>query len=393
MGNLHSALSKESQDFLNAAVSGDVAWLKRQILEEPKLVSSSVTLVKRRGVLHLAAKQGHSDVISAVLEPLVEAGHLHCSKLLVEGAANLFAVDREGNTCLHYAALHGHGEVAEYLLQKARDRNLASRFANKRNLSGFTPLHYAVWGCSEPLVMSLLQADADVSCVNDRVFDAWLTVPVGSTPLHLAVVRNHMSIALMLLQHYEVQLLSGPSDVPRSQDPRTIPNLYGMNPAQLAAHRGHRQLARVLTPSLSLARVLEAMQPDAPRVYGPPSLRAIAAGVLQAKLTEELEHLKLMQATQPHDAAKDLGMSDTPAGSSGACCGQACGGCSPCCVAPCCSQHAAINCGGGADELLVTSSSRTGATCPLCRSYIGAFGLLPEGKDARSMQLVSGADA
>jgi hypothetical protein len=29
--------------------------------------------------------------------------------------------------CLHYAALHGHGEVAEYLLQKARDRNLASR--------------------------------------------------------------------------------------------------------------------------------------------------------------------------------------------------------------------------------------------------------------------------
>ncbi|KAF6250961.1 ankyrin repeat-containing domain protein [Scenedesmus sp. NREL 46B-D3] len=248
----------------------------------------------------------------------------------------------QDSRCLHYAALHGHGEVAEYLLQKARDRNLASRFANKRNLSGFTPLHYAVWGCSEPLVMSLLQADADVSCVNDRVFDAWLTVPVGSTPLHLAVVRNHMSIALMLLQHYvsealvddsEVQLLSGPSDVPRSQDPRTIPNLYGMNPAQLAAHRGHRQLARVLTPSLSLARVLEAMQPDAPRVYGPPSLRAIAAGVLQAKLTEELEHLKLMQATQPHDAAKDLGI------------------------------------------------------------YIGAFGLLPEGKDARSMQLVSGADA
>jgi hypothetical protein len=38
-----------------------------------------------------------------------------------------------------------------------------------------------------------------------------------------------------------------------------------MNPAQLAAHRGYRQLARVLTPTLSLARVLEALQPDAPR--------------------------------------------------------------------------------------------------------------------------------
>jgi hypothetical protein len=33
--------------------------------------------------------------------PLIVAakqGHLHCTQLLVEGAANLFAVDREGNT-------------------------------------------------------------------------------------------------------------------------------------------------------------------------------------------------------------------------------------------------------------------------------------------------------
>jgi hypothetical protein len=61
-----------------------------------------------------------------------------------------------------------------------------------------------------------------------------------------------------------VQLISGPTDTPRPQDPRSIPNLYGMNPAQLAAHRGYRQLSRVLTPTLSLARVLEALQPDAP---------------------------------------------------------------------------------------------------------------------------------
>jgi hypothetical protein len=37
---------------------------------------------------------------------------------------------RGNRRCLHYAALHGHGEVADYLLQKARDRNLASRCAN-----------------------------------------------------------------------------------------------------------------------------------------------------------------------------------------------------------------------------------------------------------------------
>lgn len=614
MGNLQSALSRESQDILDAAVSGDVAWVKRQIVEEPKLIASSVTLVKRRGVLHLAAKQGHSDVISAVLEPLVEAvrqefnaqqqpeqqpacseehkqsqgiceqqeqqqeadeqqqpadsehqqeqleqhslpaladdpqqdqppqqvqphqpleqqlvsfrrlrqtvnardlyrrtplivaakqGHLVCTQLLVEGAANLFAVDREGNTCLHYAALHGHSEVAEYLLQKARDRNLASRFANKRNLSGFTPLHYAVWGCSEPLVLSLLQAGADGSLVNDRVFDAWLTVPVGSTPLHLAVVRNHMPIALMLLQHYVVQLISGPPEAPRAQDPRSISNLYGMNPAQLAAHRGYRQMARVLTPTLSLARVLEALQPDAPRAYGPPSLKSIAAGVMQAKLTQELQQLEQIQTTrlqaaQLHDTAEDAlpGIPGTPKelpgatpalepGCSGACCGVACGSCSFCCDSPRCSRRGDASCcsdaaaaaAAAADKLvraetadsasstaccaaagscavaceaaagaagmkacssaagcsglsraassgwyeeqccvcweedvsvaigpcmhalclacarqLVASSTRTGTTCPLCRSYIGEFGLLPTHKAGKfDVQLVSGA--
>jgi hypothetical protein len=80
---------------------------------------------------------------------------------------------------------------------------------------------------------------------------------------HLTLALLLLLLLLLLLQ--VVQLISGPTDSPRPQDPRTIPNLYGMNPAQLAAHRGYRQLARVLTPTLSLARVLEALQPDAPR--------------------------------------------------------------------------------------------------------------------------------
>lgn len=48
----------------------------------------------------------------------------------------------------------------------------------------------------------LLAAGADVALVNERVFDAWVPVPVGSTPLHLAVMRNNAAIALQLLQHY-----------------------------------------------------------------------------------------------------------------------------------------------------------------------------------------------
>ena len=66
------SLSRDSQDILDAAAHGDVAWLRQQMAFEPKLVKS-VTLLKRRGVLHLAAKEGHSEVLNAVLEPLIEA--------------------------------------------------------------------------------------------------------------------------------------------------------------------------------------------------------------------------------------------------------------------------------------------------------------------------------
>ncbi len=37
-------------------------------------------------------------------------------------------------------------------------------------------------------------------------------------------------------------------------------NLYGMNPSQLAAQRGLRQVSRILSPSLPLSRVLEAFE-------------------------------------------------------------------------------------------------------------------------------------
>ncbi|KAF8072581.1 ankrd52 [Scenedesmus sp. PABB004] len=578
-------LAPRRRTVLDAASSGDLAWLKQQIEDDPKLIGS-VTLVKRRGVLHLAAKQGHWHVIEAVLQPLIEAvrteyyahqeaqadaaeqpgaaeeqqqqqqqqpgaaatqqppepaaapqpqpqqqqpppppqpqpqqqqpppppqqqqqqqpqpparqqqgatelqlpsfkrlrstvnardlyrrtplivaakqGHLECTQLLVEAASNLFAVDREGNTSLHYAALHGHGEVVEYLLRKASDRNLATRFVNKRNLSGFTPLHYAVWGCNEALVQDLLQAGADVSVANDRVFDAWVTVPVGSTPLHLAVVRHSMPIALALLQAHVVQVVSRPAGSPAPADPRTVANLYGMNPAQLAAHRGLRQMSRVLLPSLSLARVLEAFEPtDAARSYGPPSLRAIAAAAMQAELMRQLDGLEAAQraaqeaaladgprerpcgacaraaggvvcvdarqASTDDDASEAESPSEPPspcslsassdasgrASLAGAC---ARGGCScgraasaglaraassgwyeeSCCVcweedvavaiAPCC--HAlCVACA----RQLVASAARTGATCPLCRRYIAAFGLLPHGtsKAARARSLAS----
>eukprot|EP00878_Enallax_costatus_P007723 GHUV01008084.1.p1 GENE.GHUV01008084.1~~GHUV01008084.1.p1 ORF type:complete len:569 (+),score=179.35 GHUV01008084.1:523-2229(+) len=283
-------------------------YTRRQltVFQQPDLQLAS--FVKLRQVVNARDLYRRTPLIVAAKQ-----GHLECTQTLVEAASNLFAVDREGNTSLHYAALHGHVAVVEYLMRKASDRNLGQRFVNKRNLSGFTPLHYAVWGCNEQLVQLMLQAGSDVSAVNDRVFDAWVTVPVGSTPLHLAVVRNHMPIALMLLQHYVVQVVAAPSDAPRPQDPRTMVNLYGMNPSQLAAHRGLRQLSRILSPSLALSRVLEALEPTTRRSYGPPPLKALAAGAMQTVLDGQLDQLQQQLEVQQAAATQTAATEDAAA--------------------------------------------------------------------------------
>ena len=51
-------------------------------------------------------------------------GNLSCVRCVVESAANLFAVDREANTALHYAALMGHTPVADYLLGRTAARGV-----------------------------------------------------------------------------------------------------------------------------------------------------------------------------------------------------------------------------------------------------------------------------
>jgi ankyrin repeat protein len=154
------SLSKESQVVLKAALKGDADLLEHYLATDPALIKS-VTLLKRSSILHLAAREGYPDIIIACLQPYIAAvrseistdaypgpacqklrkvinsrdvyyrtplivaakkGQLECVRAVVERAANLFAIDRDANTCLHYAALHGHVHVVEYLIHKTRSR-------------------------------------------------------------------------------------------------------------------------------------------------------------------------------------------------------------------------------------------------------------------------------
>jgi hypothetical protein len=102
MGN---SLSQDSQAILEAATAGDVLLLKQQIACEPKLLES-VTLLKRRGVLHLAAKQGHPHIISAVVDPLLEAVRqeyqVGCKAVVARSAIETVPPQQQQIRCTHF---------------------------------------------------------------------------------------------------------------------------------------------------------------------------------------------------------------------------------------------------------------------------------------------------
>eukprot|EP00877_Chromochloris_zofingiensis_P013501 jgi/Chrzof1/8404/Cz03g09120.t1 len=322
--------SKESQSLLQSANHGDAQRVASCLLSDPRLLKS-VTFIKRSSVLHLAARNGHTKVLEAIVQPLVDdvlddasgnqqaqsvsrlrkalnardlyfrtpllvaakKGHLDCVKVLLEKGANLFSIDRDANTCLHYAALTGQPMIVEYLISRTAARDLTARFVNKLNVTGFTALHYAVWGNHAEVAQQLILNGADYTISSDRVFDNWVPVPIGTTALHLAVIRNSSTIVWMILEQYASDLLNLSVDDPELIDPRELVNVYGLNAAQLAAHLHYRRLARMLLPQLSVLQLFEPEDIDrlVRKRFGPVSLRSIAATVLQEHLWGQVDHV------------------------------------------------------------------------------------------------------
>src|SRR5687768_14827306 len=83
------------------------------------------------------------------------------------------AVDREGRSPLHYAALNDDAQEARRLLGERADPNIADR-------AGFTPLHFAAQEGSVAVARLLLDNGADVDAVNVN----------GNTALFVAVFNS-----------------------------------------------------------------------------------------------------------------------------------------------------------------------------------------------------------
>uniref|UniRef100_A0A671XCM0 Ankyrin 2a, neuronal n=1 Tax=Sparus aurata TaxID=8175 RepID=A0A671XCM0_SPAAU len=118
--------------------------------------------------LHLAAKEGHKDLV----EELLERG------------APVDSSTKKGNTALHIASLAGQKEVVRLLVKRGANINSQSQ-------NGFTPLYMAAQESHLEVVRYLLENEGNQSIATED----------GFTPLAIALQQGHNSVVSLLLEH------------------------------------------------------------------------------------------------------------------------------------------------------------------------------------------------
>jgi len=157
---------------------GDIEKFRQIIEQNPDLINAKV-----RGAppLQWAALYGHMEIVEFLIEKGVDVnarfyltplqcatakGHKEVVEFLVKKGADVNAPSTTGETPLHYAALHGQKDIAEFLIKNGAD-------VNAENSVYVTPLHYAAETSQKEIALLLIENGADVNAKDKE----------GKTPL------------------------------------------------------------------------------------------------------------------------------------------------------------------------------------------------------------------
>lgn len=197
-------LPMKDQEYLNAALSGDIATLRRVI--SAKQVDLNVTDGFGHTALINAAWKDRVDVVELLLEKRVKLncrnhdgqtamdkaaywGFTEILELLVNAGSKIDVTNNNGETPLHRAAMWGHVDAVTLLLKANANPDM---FKNQRR---WTPLHFAAKHGKSSVVLALLEGKCDPHIQDMN----------GRTPLELAKKNKQPQIVMLYEKWLEYQ--------------------------------------------------------------------------------------------------------------------------------------------------------------------------------------------
>ncbi|KAG7568717.1 Ankyrin repeat [Arabidopsis thaliana x Arabidopsis arenosa] len=236
---LKELLSKqnlEGETPLYTAAENGHSIVVEEMLKHMDLETASIAARNGFDPFHVAAKQGHLEVLKILLETFpnlamttdlscttalhtaATQGHIDVVNLLLETDSNLAKIAKNnGKTALHSAARMGHVEVVKSLI--GNDPSIGFRTDKK----GQTALHMAVKGQNDGIVVELVKPDVAVLSVEDNK---------GNTPLHIATNKGRIKIVRCLVSFEGINL--------------NPINKVGDTPLDIAEKIGNAELVSVL---------------------------------------------------------------------------------------------------------------------------------------------------
>jgi hypothetical protein len=131
----------------------------------------------------------YGDLKMTPLRLATEDDHLAVVRVLLDGGANIEAIDRDGGTSLHRAAVKGEDKTVGLLLERGANPDARDKYNH-------TPLFSAAYRGHVKVAELLLQLTGNYS---RRRADIEAKDIYGMTPLHVAAMRDFPAIVKLLL--------------------------------------------------------------------------------------------------------------------------------------------------------------------------------------------------